>query len=144
MILNQQNSTLMLHLDPQKRSPLSTPQPKAQLVLFQRQAFLFSPLLALSHPSSPGQVARCLEGSLVLYVCTQYTPMWRGVYVRVCVCVVGVRGRDWLTVGGSVGVCREDPSLLCYFSWGTFYKKIIYCTHFVYLEKELKLFCCLI
>jgi hypothetical protein len=58
--------------------------------------------------------------------------------VWVCGCV---RERLVHSGGECVGVCREGPlSLLCYFSWGTFYKKIIYCTSFVYLEKRLKLF----
>lgn len=51
---------------------------------------------------------------------------------------VGVR--DWFFVGGVCGCVPSAPLLLCYFSWGTFYKKIIYCTSFVYLEKRLKLF----
>lgn len=55
---------------------------------------------------------------------------------------MGVRERVVHCVGGEcVGVFREHPlSLLSYFSGGTFYKKIIYCTSFVYLEKRLKLF----
>lgn len=56
----------------------------------------------------------------------------------VCACE---RETGSLCGGECVGVFREHPlSLLCYFSRGTFYKKIIYCTSFVYLEKRLKLF----
>lgn len=60
-------------------------------------------------------------------------------HVNSCVWVcVGVR--DWFFVGGVCGCVLSAPLLLCYFSWGAFYKKIIYCTSFVYLEKRLKLF----
>lgn len=63
----------------------------------------------------------------------------------VCVCVCIFEGEtDSLWKGGSVGVCREGPLPSYVASSGVLFKKIIYCTHFVYLEKRLELFCCLI
>lgn len=39
-----------------------------------------------------------------------------------------------------VSVCREGSLPSCVTSSGVLFKKIIYCTHFVYLEKRLELF----
>ena len=58
-----------------------------------------------------------------------------------CVCVCIFEGEtDSLWKGGSVGVCREGPLPSYVASSGVLFKKIIYCTHFVYLEKRLELF----